>query len=256
MPAPWRSLALLMLCAPLAALADDAPPPPPQGVWTGKGQIGFVAAQGNTEAQTANAVLDLALALDPWAHSFHLEALYGQTSGIVTAERWRVRWQSDYEFTKSTYTFGALRYEHDLFSGFEYQASATAGVGYKFFDTDTLKLSAQVGAGYRNERPEEITKDEAGEVTARTLEPTNNNAIATAGVDYSQTLTSTTSISNKFLLEAGASDTLLSDTIALTVKVSTKLALSVAYNIQDNTKPPPGLKSIDSTETVNLVYSL
>jgi putative salt-induced outer membrane protein len=253
MQAPWRSLALLIACAPLAALADT---PPPQGVLTGKGQVGFVAAQGNTEAQTANAVLDLGLALDPWSHSFHLEALYGETSGIVTAERWRVRWQSNYDFSTKFYAFGALRYDHDLFSGFEYQASATTGIGYKCFDSDTLKLSAQVGGGYRSERPEELTKDPAGEVTSRTLEPTNGNAIATAGVDYAQTLTSTTSLSNKFLVEAGSNNTLLSDTLALTVKISTKLALSVAYNIQDNSKPPPGLKSIDSTETVNLVYSL
>ena len=45
------------------------------------------------------------------------------------------------------------------------------------------------------------------------------------------------------------------NTLALTVKMSTKLALSLGYNLQDNTSPPPGLKKVDTLETVNLVYS-
>jgi putative salt-induced outer membrane protein YdiY len=43
--------------------------------------------------------------------------------------------------------------------------------------------------------------------------------------------------------------------LAVAVKISTKLALSVGYALQDNTKPPAGLKRVDSLETLNLVYS-
>jgi putative salt-induced outer membrane protein YdiY len=39
------------------------------------------------------------------------------------------------------------------------------------------------------------------------------------------------------------------------VKISTKLALSAGYALQDNTKPPAGLKRVDTLETLNLVYS-
>ena len=53
----------------------------------------------------------------------------------------------------------------------------------------------------------------------------------------------------------GSSDTLVTNALAVAVKVSTKLALSVGYALQDNTKPPAGLKRVDSLETVNLVYS-
>jgi putative salt-induced outer membrane protein YdiY len=74
-------------------------------------------------------------------------------------------------------------------------------------------------------------------------------------VDYSQALTSTTTLSNKFLMEAGSDDTLITDALALTVKMSTNLALSVGYGLQDNTKPPAGLKKIDTVETVNLGFA-
>ena len=50
-------------------------------------------------------------------------------------------------------------------------------------------------------------------------------------------------------MEAGSSDTLLHDELALTVKMSDKLALSVGYAITDNTKPPAPLKKLDTVAT-------
>jgi putative salt-induced outer membrane protein len=227
---------------PAIALADEAPPPPPMGVWTGKGQLGYLASQGNTQAESANAVLDMSLLEGVWKH-------------VLAAERWEAQWQSNYNISKDLFAFGGLRYEHDMFSGFQYQGSATAGIGYQILNTAATKLSVQVGAGDRDERPELLTKNPGGAVIGRLPLASNNDAIVTGGLTYSQQLTATTNLSDTALLESGADDTLLTDTVALTVKVSNKLALSLGYNLQDNTKPPGGLKQLDSTETVNLVYS-
>ncbi|HWW20849.1 MAG TPA: DUF481 domain-containing protein [Steroidobacteraceae bacterium] len=239
---------------PIAAWADNAPPPAPQGVWVGKGQLGFLASQGNTQSTSANAAIDMGLALDPWEHKLHLDGLYGKSSDVVAAEKYEAGWQSQYTVTPVLYGYGALRYEHDLFSGFQYQASETAGVGYKLFNTADTKLSVQVGVGYRELRPETITKDADGRII-RTLQATNNGAVGTFGLDYTQALTSTTSLANRLLVEAGSGDTLITDTVALTVKMSTRLALSLGYSLQDNTNPPGGLKKIDSVETINLVFA-
>ena len=258
MKATILSSALAVLAAavavPQAAQADD-PPPPPQGVWTGKGQAGYVSTQGNSDSKSANAALDTALLDGSWKHSLHVGGLYGASAGIVSAERWDFLGQSNYDLTAALYTFGALRFEHDMFSGFQYQASGTAGVGYKFYDSGALSLSAQVGAGYRRLRPEDLVKDDAGAVVSRQLLPAQGGAIGTFGVLYSQALTGTTTLSDKLLVETGSSDTLVTNALALAVKISTKLALSVGYSIQDNTKPPEGLKKLDTLETINLVYS-
>lgn len=233
--------------------------PPPKG-WTGKGQLGFMDSQGNSPAKSGNAALDMSYTQDPWKHTIHLDALYAQSAGLTSAERWNALWQSNYSFTPDLYTFGALRYGRDLFDGFQYQASVTSGIGYKLFDNDTTKLSVQLGAGYMESRPETITTTvtPSGEmVTYRTLlpHPHQDYGVATAGVDYSQKLTSTTTLSDTLLVNAGAPNTLITNTLALTVKVSQKLALSLAYNIQTNTAPPPGTVSTDTIETINLVYS-
>jgi len=252
-----KSLLLTLIAAlpAAAALADAPPPPPPEGVWTGKGQAGFVGTQGNTDSKALNAAIDMALLEGPWKHALHLGGLYSQNAGITSSERWDAGWQSNYTITGDLFGFGGLRYAHDMFSGFQYQASGDVGLGYKVIDDSTTKLSGQVGVGYRKAQPEAITKNAAGVVTARTLLPSSSDAIVTAGVDYSQALTATTSLTDKLLVESGSSDTLITNTIALAVKMSDKLALSLGYTIQDNTKPPPTLKKVDSTETINLVYA-
>jgi putative salt-induced outer membrane protein len=244
---------LLALAAVGGAWADDAPPPP-QGVWIGKGQLGFLDSKGNSDAESINGNIDMLRYDGAWKNELYLGGLYGQNSGIVAAERWEARSQSNYTISGDLFAFGGLRYEHDLFDGFEYQASVTAGMGYKFIDSDDTKLTAQVGAGFKRLRPEIIDKDANGDVISRTPLDAESNAIGTVGIDFSHAFNKSTTLTNKFLLESGSSNTLITDALALTVKMSTKLALSVGYAISNNSDPPPPLKKLDTVTTVNLVF--
>ena len=238
--------------------ADDAPaPPPPQHQWIGKGQFGYLDSRGNSDGESVNGGLDLSRYDDAWKNALNVTALYGKSAGIVSAERWTVTEQTDYTITPKLFAFGGLRYEHDLFDGFQYQASLTGGLGYKFLDTNDNKLTAQLGAGYRQLRPEIITQaaDGSGEVVSRTPQESNGEAIATVGVDYLHQFSASTSLTNKLLLEYGSTDTLAHDEIALAVKMSNRLALSVGYAVTQNSKPPTPLKKVDTVTTVNLVFA-
>jgi putative salt-induced outer membrane protein len=249
-----RVIAAALLLAFSAGAWPDEAPPPPQDVWIGKGQFGFLSSHGNSDAESINGNVDMLRYDGAWKNEVYLGGLYGKNSGIVSAERWEARSQSNYTVSGDLFAFGGLRYEHDLFDGFQYQASATTGMGYKFINSDATKLTAQVGAGYRRLRPETIDKDDTGQVISRTPLDAMGEAIATAGVDFLHAFNKTTTFTNKFLVEAGSSDTLLHDELALTVKMSDKLALSVGYTIADNTKPPAPLKKLDTTASVNLVF--
>jgi len=253
----YRTLAaaFLVLAPAVVVWADDPPPPPPQGVLIGKGQFGFLSAHGNTDAESLNGKIDLLRYDGAWKNEFSLEGLYGENSGITSAERWEAREQSSYTISGDLYGFGSLRYEHDLFDGFEYQASIAGGLGYKIIDSNSMKLSAQAGVGYRSLQPETIIKDPTGVVISRTPLGVENDAILTAGVDFSYAFNKSTTLTDKFLMEAGSSNIMLHDEIALNVKMSTKLTLSVGYGITDNTKPPAPLKQLDTVATVNLVFA-
>ncbi len=246
----------LLVCgavlAPIAAMSAQVAVQ--EGVWVGKGQVGLVLSQGNAESKNANAAVDLARVDGRWKHAFHVGGLYGQSGEITSAQRWDTAWQTNYDLTSDLFTFGAFRYAADRFSGFQYQATLSGGLGYKLINTEPTTLNVQLGAGYRRSRPEIIVKDAAGEVISRTPLDTKSEAIATGGLDYMHVLTSTTSITNKLLVEYGSSNTLLTNAFALIVKMSDTLALSVGVGVQRNSNPPAGLKKTDTVETVNLVF--
>ncbi|MGH8254076.1 MAG: DUF481 domain-containing protein [Steroidobacteraceae bacterium] len=210
--------------------------------WKGKGEAGIVFARGNTEADTVNFKLAMTDEVERWKHALDMSALRATSNGVRSADRFTAGWQSNYTFSERTFTFGALRYERDRFSGFTYQASASTGLGYKFYDTDKTKLSGQAGAGYRRIR-DDVTGVTSGDV------------VFVAGLDYSRVLTATTNIVNKFHLESGSDNTLLSNFSGIEVKMSNKLALSVGLDVQHNTKPPAPRKKTDTVTTVNLVYA-
>jgi putative salt-induced outer membrane protein len=248
--------ALFLLSPAVSVWADGAPaPPPPMGVWIGKGQVGFLNSHGNSDSESINGNIDMSRYDGPWKNEIYLGGLYGKSGGIVSAERWEAREQSNYTVSGNLFAFGGLRYEHDWFDGFQYQASVTAGMGYKFIDTVDTKLSGQVGAGYRRLRPEDIIKNADGVVIDRILQDASGEAIGTAGVDFSHAFTKTSTLTNKFLMETGSANTLLHDDIAVSVKMTDKLALSVGYGVTDNTHPPGTLKKLDTVTTVNLAFA-
>ena len=169
-----------------------------------------------------------------------MAALRATSNHIKSADRYMAGWQSDYKLSARSFWFGALRYENDKFSGFDYQTSASTGYGYKFYDTDRVKLSGQAGVGYRRFK-ETLTGDSKGD------------AVLVAGMDYENKLTATTKVVDKFHAEAGSNNVLLANFLGLEVKMSDALALSVGFDVRDNTKSPN--KKVDTISTVNLVFA-
>jgi putative salt-induced outer membrane protein len=251
--------AILAASASAAAFADDPPaPPPPQDTWIGRGQVGFLESKGNSNSESVNGNVDMSRFDGPWKNDIYLAALYGKNNGIVSAERYEARQQTNYNFAPQMFAFGGLRYEHDLFDGFRYQASAGGGLGYKFLDGKDTALSAQIGAGFRQIRPETLITASDGEVTQRIPLETIRSGIGTAEVDFMHKFSATTILTDKYYMEAGAGNTMLQNNLQLAVKMTTKLALSIGYQVIDNTHPPPGmppLKKVGQLTTVNLQFS-
>jgi putative salt-induced outer membrane protein len=181
--------------------------------------------------------------------------LFGRSAGVTSAERWDARLQSDYTINTRLFSFGALSYQDDRFSGFQYQASATAGIGYKFFDSDTTRLAAQIGVGYRRLRTETLLKDTSGAVYARIALDTKSEAVGTAGIDFAHQFNSSTRVTDKLIAESGSSNTSVRNDLALEVKMNKKLALAAGFTVLENTSPPAGLKQRDTITTLNVVYA-
>lgn len=242
-----------MILLPLVASAD----------WSGKGEAGAALSTVNSGATntTFTAKLDLASEIDKWKHAFGGSTIYTSSTSEATeddtnpqsetsAKRWELHEQSNYAFVPKTFWFGATRYENDDIGSFEYQAVVSTGLGHTFIENERAKLVAQVGVGYKRFK----NRDEEAE----------GNAIATAGLEYRQQLTSNTVLLDKLAVEAGSDNTLIQNDLSLQVKMTDVLALGLGYQLRYNTKPgvrvapsfPVGDEYAHSDRllTANLVY--
>jgi putative salt-induced outer membrane protein len=221
--------------------------------WSGKGEAGLVISSGNTETETANAKLSLVREAGNWKNAFGLAALYASDADGTTAQRWEAFTQEDYNFSPKTFWFGAARYEDDEFSGFQYQATISTGLGRKFIDTDRTRFVGTAGVGYKVFE----TRDafDANDVLIQEGER-KDDIVFRGTLDYDHKLTDSTTVIDKFIVEAGAENTFVQNDLSLQVKMTGLLALAVGYSVRHNTDPPIGFEKTDTLTTVNLVYEI
>jgi putative salt-induced outer membrane protein len=209
--------------------------------WSGKGTFGGVLARGNTETETINLNLDVENKLDEWTHKAGASMLRTVTDDITSADRWELRGESQYSLTERSYLFGALRYEDDAFTDYEYQATLSGGYGYRFITNDTTKLEGQIGAGYR-------------EAEVRLTGEQQDGIIARGALDFEHKLTTTTLIYDRFLVESGSDNTFVQNALGVEVKINDTFALGLDYAVRHNTDVLPGTDKTDQVLTANLVY--
>ena len=219
--------------------------------WSGIGKAGLVMASGNTDTETGNASLNLALERGLWTHTIDLSGLYAATDGDKTAERWEIRERSDYRFRPKTFLFVGGRYENDEFSGFDYQATTSLGIGHYFRESENTNLVATAGVGYKFSETSDVF-----DATGTLLQPSDkqNEVVFRATADLDHGLTASTRLIAKSAVESGSSNTFIDASLGLQVKMSDRLALSATYGIRHNTDVPTGFKKTDKLTTLNLVY--
>jgi len=210
--------------------------------WTGEGDIAYNRATGNTDTNALLANLKLIYERDKWRHTGQVEAINSSENDTRSAESYTLRAKSDYQLSDALYTFGAFRYEDNRFSGYEYQSSLAAGLGYKIIDTEATQFNVEGGAGYR--RSEEA-------ITGETF----NEAVGIAAVRFHHELTDTTRFESDLNVESGADNTFAESVIALKVRINSRLALRVAYTVKHNTDVPDDTKNTDTMTSVGLNFN-
>jgi putative salt-induced outer membrane protein len=229
------------------ALLLALPTTPALAQWTGKGEAGVAVASGNTDTKSANIKLAAGKKVDAWEHSAGFAAIYVSDDLGTTAQRWELAGQSRYQFNPRDFWYGGARYEDDRFSGFDYQATLSSGVGRKFIDNDTTKFSGQVGIGYKFF----ATRDTL-------LAPgfSDSSVVGVAGADYTHKFNDSTSVFDHLNIEAGSNNTFFQNEVGVAVKMSDRMALVLAYAVRYNTDPPVGFKKTDTLTTMNLAYEV
>ncbi len=267
--------AALLAALPMAALADDASSQ--DGTWSGTGEAGLAMARGNAKSENFNAKLSFKKEDERWKDTIYFTGLRskGEVKSYVpgvdangqpvvntlktysaTANRYEVGGSVGYKFDERSYLVGALRYENDDFSPYEYQAVASIGYGYTVLKTVSDELSFEVGPGYKRYRKNDLIEYPNGSSTPviRTF-ASEGEVIGRGLIAYKHNLTDTTAFVDTLLVEAGSDNTFVQNDAGLSVSINKAFALKLAYQVRHNTDALPGVKKTDQLITTNLVYN-
>jgi putative salt-induced outer membrane protein len=273
MPQPFRPILLLSACALLVSGAradlpsdtsgvvvplaqNSATAPAPASGWQGAGQGGLLLSSGNTSAAAINGKLDIARIDGLWEQGLFLNGFYGRSQGSLSSERAELRYQIDHKISDRNFWFTGVDAVRDLFSGFDYRVTVSGGLGHRFLDSATTRLSATLGVGYEVYEEQTLVHDSAGDLIGRVNGTRVGSMVATVGVKGERKLSATTKLTELLAVASTGNNTSIANDLALQVALGGQLALSVGYGLRANTQPPPGAKKVDQATTINVVYTL
>ncbi len=134
----------VLLLAPLAATAADAPPPG----WHGSVGAGLSISSGNSDAKSYNLTFDLKH--DPKTKNvLKLGALYlrSDANGTTTGDKLSAFVRDEYTFSERVFAFGEVTFLRDKVALLDSLVAPGAGIGYKLVKTETTTLDVSAGFG-------------------------------------------------------------------------------------------------------------
>lgn len=209
-------------------------------VWSGQVELGAVVTTGNTEQQNLKFQVEAERDSERFHHTMHLSGLRSSEDDVVTAQKYLTFYQGDFKLEGDHALFGRVSYEDDRFSGFEYQADATAGYSRSLLKRDDMTLRGDIGFGVRrSELDTGMTRTEfLTRLAARFKWQVSESAL------FRQLLSA----------EIGAESTITRSETSLESTVVGALAMKAAVNVKHQSRVPPGTEKTDTESSITLVY--
>lgn len=233
------AIVVAMLAAPVCNLALAEAP---KDEWEGEASLTYIVNNGNTQGTTLGAKAKAIRDWEKWRVTAKLEGLNQSDDSGRTGEKYFASGKLDRKFSDVSYVFALLEHEDDRFSGYHYQTSISGGYGRTVLNDEVHKLSLEAGPGYRRSEVEEGDNLE-------------EEGFLRGALDYRWTISSTTKLTEALSVEVGNESTITKSSTQLKTKMNASLALTLGYDIKNNSDVPEGTKSTDSTTYVTLDYS-
>jgi putative salt-induced outer membrane protein len=239
-----RSLLLLGLLAglvaPSVASAQNPPPPPPKH--EGTAELAFVGTTGNSKETTLSAGAEYIARPTNWLLKNRFQVVRGDTDEVLTTESWLYGFRAERTMSARLSAFGEYAYFRDQFAGIDSRNGVVGGLMFKIIKTDRQTLSADTGLGYLDEQRL------AGEdVSSETY---------SGGAAYNLKFSATAELNDELRLLGtfdNSTDWRLSNTIAITAKLTTMFSMKFSSTVRHLNFPPPGYTGTDTVTSVAFV---
>jgi len=216
--------------------------------WKREIAIGYDKTTGNTNESrlaASGSINRNRKHIDEW--TLKGEVYYSTNERKTNAQQWYTMGRYAYSLgkTKKWYNFYRLEADHDRFEDIGYRLLPAAGLGFWLFDTDDIKLMAEVGAGY--------------EYTKFRIEDNNKEQwVLTPMASFEKKLFDKTRLKqNLFYYPAfeDFNDYRLRSETYVDVGINDKLSLRLSLIDDFTSEPAPDTKKNDLRLTSGLAYS-
>jgi putative salt-induced outer membrane protein YdiY len=212
----------------------------------GEAELGATLTTGNTETSSFKSKLLLKQELADWENTYTFEGTYKESDDEVTAKRFYLEAQGNYQIDDLSYLFANTNFEVDPFTGYDYTSTTAAGYGYRFIDTEATSLKGEIGPGYTYERYDEESAEDEGE-------DYDSSLVAHMVVDYQTKISSSAKFQQKFVADWGSKLDARSET-SVSANLVGALAMKFAVVVRYNSEPLDDKKSTDTETNMTLLY--
>ena len=226
---------------------------------SGSGEAGLAMTSGNTQSENINIKFNIKKEDPLWKYGFYFNALRSKgevnDSYDVTANQYETGASAGYKFDERSYMVGAARYQDDEFSPYSYQFVLSLSYGYMVVKNPNTEFFVEIGPGYRRLDPQPYEEISGVPPVTVEIDPgAENNFVGRGLIGYKHKFNDSTSFENISLVEAGSNNTYFQNDAGLTVSMSERLALKLAYQIRYNSEVREELEKTDQLITTNVVF--
>jgi putative salt-induced outer membrane protein len=213
----------------------------------GEAELGATLTTGNTDTSSFKARLALKQELGNWENQYVLEGLYKEDTEEVTAKRYFLGVQGDYQINDVSYLFANTNYEVDPFTGYDFTSTTSAGYGHRFIDTDRMSLKAEAGPGY-------IYQQLDAESALAEGYDSDDSVVAHAVIDFQTKISDSSKFQQRFVADWGSKLDARSET-SLTANIVGALAMKFAVIVRYNSEALDNKESTDTETNMTLLYA-
>ncbi|EKE67846.1 DUF481 domain-containing protein [Gallaecimonas xiamenensis] len=242
-----RLLCLLLLVATLPVWALV---PPYYGKseqeyrWAAEAEVGLSSTRGNTEVETYNSRLKVALDTDRTHQEATFTSNFSRDGETTSAERYKLELQSDGKFWPNYYLFLRGSQLFDRFGSYQSETTVASGIGTNLISKRFTSLKFEIGPGYRLQ-----------EVPDESEDSDNREAIVRSVLKYERRIHERTRFNAGIELEAGNENTIGMLDASFTNQLWGDLALKLGFYYRYTEVVDPDKSNYDTQSTLNLLYT-
>lgn len=210
-------------------------------IWKGEIELGGSRATGNTETEKINAAAKINVINGPWDTTASAGYDFAKDSGDINAQRLRAGINAKYRYTDRAFAYGLIDYDDDRFSGFTYEITQSAGLGYRLIDTKDWEVEVSAGPALR-----------ISEIKSTGEQDVEPGARGDASIIWR--ISDNAKFTNTTAVTWGQERMITENTTALTMKIIGELSGRLSHNLRYNSEAPVGTESTDTLTKASLVY--